>query len=364
MLFSLILPELARGGGRREATDGGVRRRKPSLARRNPSVIASQCHLPETSSGRILTLIALLLSACTPNHSAHPEHVEGPTLVSLNPCSDAVLAEVTDPGQLLAISSYSQNPASSSMDLARARQFRAVSGSAEEVLALRPDMVISDQFLPPATADALAILAIPVERLPIASSVEASKAQVMRLATIAGHPDRGRALIARIDAALAKAAPRPGVPPIAAVVWQSGGIVPGPASLIGDLLRRTGFRQISAARGMKQADLLPLEAMLADPPQVILAAGNPLGNEDRLLAHPALVALHGTRRVRFDPALLWCGGETIIRAAERLAEVRRRYNIIKPLPFRGGVGVGAVGEAGLTGQTLPPTPPVKGRGEI
>ena len=98
--------------------------------------------------------------------------------------------------------------------------------------------------------------------------------------------------------------------------------MPGPTSLIGDLLRRTGFRQISAARGLKQADLLPLEAMLADPPQLILAAGNPLGNEDRLLAHPALSALNGTRRERLDPALLWCGGATIVRAAARLAEVR------------------------------------------
>ena len=273
--------------------------------------------------GRICLPAILALAACT-NPGPQPTNPVHPTLVSLNPCSDAVLAEVADPGQLLAISSYSQNPASSSMDPAKARQLRAVSGSAEEVLALRPDLVISDQFLPPSTASALASLAIPVERLPIASSVEESRTQVMRLATIAGQPERGRALVALIDAALARAAPRPGAAPIAAVVWQSGGIVPGPNSLIGDLLRRTGFRQISAARGMKQADVLSLEAMLADPPQVILAAGNALGNEDRLLAHPALAALKGTRRERFDPRLLWCGGETIVRAAERLAAVRAK----------------------------------------
>lgn len=281
---------------------------------------------------RGLALIAgLVLASCTQaplGDGASLAPSQHPTLVSLNPCSDAVLAEVADPGQLLAISGYSHNPASSSMDIARARRFRAVSGSAEEVLALRPDLVISDQFLPPSTASALASLAIPVERLPIASSVDESRAQVMRLATLAGHPERGRALVARIDAALARAAPvsgaSSGAAPIAAVVWQSGGIVPGPASLIGDLLRRTGFRQISAARGMKQADVLPLEAMLADPPQVILAAGNALGNEDRLLGHPALAALGGTRRERFDPALLWCGGETIVRAAARLAEIRSK----------------------------------------
>ena len=264
----------------------------------------------------------LVLASCTqgPASDAPRRH---PAIVSLNPCSDAVLAEVADPVQLLAISSFSHNPASSSMDLAKARRFSSVSGSLEEVLALRPDLVIADQFLSPATAQALRQQGIALAQLPIATSVAESKAQVQRLADLSGHAERGAALNARIDAALARAASPAGTQPLAAVVWQSGGIVPGPSSLIGDLLRRTGFRHLSAARGMKQADVLPLEAMLADPPQVILAAGNVLGNEDRLLAHPALAALQGTRRARFDPQLLWCGGPTIIRAAERLAAVRR-----------------------------------------
>jgi iron complex transport system substrate-binding protein len=271
---------------------------------------------------------AMGLASCAPAPSTTAPH-QLPTIVSLNPCSDAVLAEVADPAQLLAISSFSHNPASSSMDLPRARQFRAISGSAEEILALRPDVVIADQFLPPATGNALAALAIPVERLPIANTVDDSRAQVMRLAQITGHPERGAALVARIDAALAKAAPTTGAksvgPPLAAVVWQSGGIVPGPGSLIADLLRRTGFRLATAARGMKQADVLSLESLLADPPQVILAAGNPRGNEDRLLSHPALAMLKGTKREVFDPKLLWCGGETIVRAAERLSAIRDEF---------------------------------------
>jgi iron complex transport system substrate-binding protein len=56
---------------------------------------------------------------------------------------------------------------------------------------------------------------------------------------------------------------------------------------------------------------------------VILATGDTRSNEDRLLSHPALAALPGTRRVHLDATLLWCGGPTIIRAAERLAAIRR-----------------------------------------
>ena len=45
------------------------------------------------------------------------EQREYPTIVSLNPCTDAILAEVADPAQLLAISHYSHDPRATSMPL-------------------------------------------------------------------------------------------------------------------------------------------------------------------------------------------------------------------------------------------------------
>lgn len=267
-------------------------------------------------------LIALALGACTAapaREAASPL----PRIVSLNPCTDAILAEVADPDQVLALSSYSQDPASSSMDVALARRFPAVGGTVEEVAALRPDLVLSGNFMAPATRGALERLGARLELLPIASTVADSRAQVRRIAALAGHPQRGEALVARIDAALAAARPSDSAT-IPALVWQSGGMVPGPNTLIADLLTHTGFTNAAAARGLGQADLLPLEQVLADPPRVILTAGSLHGNEDRLLRHPALDALDGqTRRAPLDGNLLWCGGPTIIRAAERLAQVRR-----------------------------------------
>jgi iron complex transport system substrate-binding protein len=259
---------------------------------------------------------------CAPAERVEPRSSDHPTIVSLNPCSDAVLAEVAPPGQLLAISQYSHNPASSSLDPATATRFRAVSGSAEEVLALRPDMVVADPFLAPATRTAIASAGIRVVSLPLARSVAQSQGQVLELARLAQNEAAGRALNRRIDAALAKAAPPVNAAPVSAIVWQGGGIVPGRDSLIADLLARTGFALHSAARGLGQADHLPLEALLADPPAVLLVAGDPRAQENRMLAHPAHARLTATRRASFDASLLWCGGPTIVRAAQRLAQVR------------------------------------------
>lgn len=268
-----------------------------------------------------LALLACL-SACAPAAPSPLVSRAHPAIVSLNPCSDAILAEVADPGQVLALSHYSRDPRSSSMDVALARRFPATRGTVEEVLALHPDLVLGDTFLGPAARAAYDRLGIPVAQLPIAMNVADSRAQVRRIAALAGHPERGERLVARIDAALAAAAPPPGTAPVPTVVWQSGGIVPGEDTLIADLLRRTGFASFSAARGMRQADVLPLERMLADPPRLILIASDAHGDGDRRLHHPVLAALDSTQRETLAPGLLYCGGPTIIRAAARLRQVR------------------------------------------
>lgn len=268
---------------------------------------------------RAAVLLALALGGCTA--AAAPERAgPRPTLVSLNPCTDAILAEVADPAQILAISHYSLRPGSSSMDLAAARRFRAVGESVEEVIALHPDVVVAGTFLPPATRAALERLGMKTELVGIAATVEDSKAQVRALAALAGHPDRGEALVQRIDAALARSAGTGAKVP--AVVWQSGGIVAGKGTLISALLDHAGFVNQAAQRGMRQADVLPLEVLLADPPRVIFAAGSDQAQEDRMLRHPALGGLPDTARAPLDGSLLYCGGPTIPRALDRLAQVR------------------------------------------
>ncbi len=238
-----------------------------------------------------------------------------PTIVSLNPCTDAILAEVADPAQLFAISHYSHDPRASSMPLAEARRFRATGGTVEEVLALDPDLVVAGAFLPPATAQAFDRLGIRVETFGIVPDLAENAAQIRRLSVLAGHPERGEALLGRIDDALASA--RYDGPKVDALLWQTGGIVPGERTLIARLLAHTGFASHSAARGLGQAAYLPLEQVLADPPQVVLAAGS-----ERMLTPPVLRGLEGVRYERLDPALLYCGGPTVIRAVERLAEIR------------------------------------------
>nr|WP_137678069.1 helical backbone metal receptor [Parerythrobacter lutipelagi] len=261
----------------------------------------------------VALLAALTLAGCTAGAVSQRGDREEPTIVSLNPCTDAVLAEIAAPDQLLAISHYSQDPSATSMEVERARAFATTGGTVEEVLALDPDVVIAGNFLPPATQAAFEDLGVKVETFGIASSVEESVAQVRRLGAIAGKHDGAERLARRIEAA---ARPVSGKKPVSAVLWQPGGIVPGEGALVSDLLRRAGFSSHSAKHGLSQADYLSLEQMLASPPEVLLVSG-----AERSQRHPALKEMPGLRIERFDPSLLYCGGPTIIRAMERLETI-------------------------------------------
>ncbi|WP_271438490.1 ABC transporter substrate-binding protein [Pontixanthobacter luteolus] len=262
-------------------------------------------------------LLGMMLAAC-----AQPASVSGdaanaaPKIVSLNPCTDAILAEVTEAGQLLAISHYSHDPAASSMDLKLARQFAVTGGTVEEIISLQPDIVVAGSFLAPSTRTALDDLGIRVETFGMAADVEQSINQVRTLAGIAGQTSRGDQLVARIEAALA-AGQGDADGQIPAVLWQPSGIVPGEGTLIADLMRRAGFSSHSQALGMGQADYLSLEQLLVSPPRVLLIAG-----QERSQAHPALDRLSEVHRASLAASMLYCGGPTIIAASRRLKAIR------------------------------------------
>lgn len=267
----------------------------------------------------LLVCATFALAACGPDvvHDGGRAANGHPTIVSLNPCGDAILAEIAPPDQLLALSHYSRNPAASSMDPARALDFGVSGGTVEEVLALDPDIVVASSFMAPATRSALGDLGIAVETIGIASSSADSIAQIRQLAKAAGREQEGEALVSRIERALSESAAPTGAAQMSAVLWQPGGIVPGEGALVTALMEHTGLASHSAARGLRQADYLSLERLLADPPDLLLVAGNERGQQ-----HPALGAVPDMQTETFDPALLWCGGPSIVGAVERLAEVR------------------------------------------
>ena len=269
--------------------------------------------------------VSLGLNACgVAAPAGGPQASRAPArVVSLGPCLDAILVEVADRSQIAALSRYSRDPYGSSI-AETAKTLPVTSGTAEEIIALSPDLVLTG--IGQTTTSALDRLSIRSEVFDVPETVAASLAQVRRIAALVGHPERGEALVERIEAALKAAEPAPGSPELKTLVFMPGGFASGPGTLMDEMMRRAGLRNAAALYGLTHSASVPLEAVVASPPDLLLA-GQPLpgapSRAERMLQHPALAHLAGgMKRAVFPERLLFCGGPVLIQTAAALARAR------------------------------------------
>lgn len=277
---------------------------------------------------RMVVAGGLAMAGCSvaPDPVARPAATDRPRrVVSLNPCLDVILVQVADRGQIGALSHYAREDYGSTIaDLAKTLPFTYE--TAEEVLALRPDLVLTGRHSSLATRNALDRLKIPTALFGVPNTVEESLEQVREIARLVGHPERGEALVARIEAALAAAEPAPGTRPLSALVFMPGGFVSGPGTLMDEMMTRMGLRNAASDYGLARSMNLPLEQVVANPPEVLLS-GEPYPGApswaERVMAHPALSRVAGgMRRAVFPERLLFCGGPVLIQTAAALARAR------------------------------------------
>ena len=269
---------------------------------------------------RAAALLCLMLAGC----AAAPSQ-RGGGIVSTNPCADAMLVELVPADRIAAISHYSLDPVSSSIPMDVAHRFRGTRGTAEEVIAMHPDLVVASSFTAAATREAYARAGLNTLYLDSPVTIEASKAQVTELAAAVGAVEAGKAINARIDAAVAAAAYAG--PPAPALAWIGGNLVSGGGNLLDEMLVRAGFSDHAAHYGLQFTGYLPMERVIADPPRVMLVPDEPGRDRDSRAAQVRARALDrlGGRALQahFPRNLVNCGGPVIARAMTRLAEVRR-----------------------------------------
>lgn len=178
----------------------------------------------------LFTLIGLRAAAAAPPHR----------VVSFNVCADQLVLALADPEQITALSPYATD-ASISVVAGKARGFRRVPLQAEAVIPLKPDLVLTGPNYR-LTEPILRALGIPVAKVDLITGVDAARAQIRMIAALLGHPERGEALVAKLDAAGARLAAAPRPVGATALLVGNGGYTEGPASLAGALLHAAGFK--------------------------------------------------------------------------------------------------------------------------
>jgi len=248
-------------------------------------------------------------------------------VASLNLCTDQLLLALADRSQILSLSRLARDRSLSFL-ADQAAGMPLNDGSAETILFDRPDLVLAGTY---GQQEQIGLLRRQgLEVLPFGpwADLEDGRGQIRTLARRLGHPDRGEALIARIDATLERARGIvPGGPSILA--YERGGWVMAPRSPLGEILVHMGFRLHQEALGLAQGGVARLEAIVTAPPDFMLvddASSRAVDNGTALFSHPALAeAVPPDRRLALPASLTICGGPSTPVAIDALrAEVQAK----------------------------------------
>ncbi|WP_262029984.1 ABC transporter substrate-binding protein [Microvirga sp. Mcv34] len=248
-------------------------------------------------------------------------------VASLNLCTDQLLLALADRSQISSLSRLAAD-ASLSFLAHEAAGLSRNDGGAEALLSAKPDLVLTGTYGRQEQVALLRRQGLEVLTFGPWTSLEDGREQIRALARRLGHPERGEDLIAHIDKSLEQA--RGSVPGRRSIlVYERGGWVIGPRSLLGEILVQMGFRPHQETLGLTQGGVARLEAIVMAPPDFMLvdeASSRAVDNGTALFAHRALAeAVPQERRLALPGRLTICGGPSTPAAIDALsAEVRAK----------------------------------------
>jgi iron complex transport system substrate-binding protein len=270
----------------------------------------------------LLACMVVMIGSDAPASAA-----ELPRIASMNVCTDQLLLTLADPEQILGLSRYSRDRLQS-WAADDARRYRILSGGAEDILVLRPDVVVASLFDKRSTRELLKEKGLHLAEFDVPRSLDEVKDQIRAMGEIAGHPDRAAAEIAKLDAAIARARhavahKRTRVLPLSRRGWVSGS-----ESLLSSLLTQTGLFNAAGELGVAFGGFASLEAIVNLKPDFILVseAGDHAEDDGRaFLLHPALERFYPpSKRIVVPDRLTVCGGVMLADALDILvAELAR-----------------------------------------
>jgi len=243
----------------------------------------------------------------------------------MNLCTDQLALMLAAPGQLISVSWLAHDPAASPMAEA-ARALPANRGTAEDVVMLRPDLVLAGRFTTVATVALLERLGIPVVRFDPEDSFDDVAAGLRRMGAVLGREARAEALVAAFEADRARLAEAvAGIVPERAAIWYAYGYTARRTSLAGDILTAAGLANIAEDLGLGGGGVLALESLiLAAPDHLVLGRRWPGHSQAQaLLDHAALRGLPAHARGTMLADRDWnCGTPFVLDAVMTLLDAR------------------------------------------
>ncbi|MEM6833594.1 MAG: ABC transporter substrate-binding protein [Sphingomonadales bacterium] len=263
-------------------------------------------------------VVAATLAACQPQAEAPAAPDTTPRrIVSLDYCADQYVLKLVEPERILAVSEDAERPFSYMREAAKG--VPKVRSSVEDVLALKPDLIVRAYGGGPQAGTFLERAGIPVLKVGFSRSLDAAKMVIRDIANGLHAKAAGAAVIADMEMrlkALAHSASGKSV-----LYMTPAGVTTGPGSDVHEMILAAGLQNFQTEAGWRP---LPLERLTHEQPDLIAAsffdAKTNHPNAWSAMRHPvARKQLRDVPTVYLDGAWTACGGWNWMDAIEAMA---------------------------------------------
>jgi iron complex transport system substrate-binding protein len=317
------------GGGRRwgavQRFETLVQLAKSRLRSRPPHPTLS----PQGGEGRfIASIVACLTILFAPLAHAQPPRPQ--RIVSMNLCTDELLMRIVEPSRIAAITHLSQQPINAPLGLdAIASKLSINHGLAEEVIALKPDLILAGSFTTTTATALLRKLGYTVITFEPENSFDDMRANIRKLGAATGDEASAERVIAEFDARLATLQAR--IPDDTRPIFADIGVnnfITGDGTLYAHVINAAGYQTLGQALGFTGYRNVPLEQILTVRPALMSTATpwtRPPSMSTMALGHPALRAMTArTLQVEIPERYTTCGAPSVLGAVEILVNAREK----------------------------------------
>lgn len=239
--------------------------------------------------------------------------------MSLKVCTDELLLDLVPASRIASVTFLSRETASLKV-WPQGAALPVNHGTAEEILAAKPDLILTDPFMSPALRPILAKSGARIVEVPPAETFGQIRAVVRLVAKEVGEAARGEALIARMDESLRELQTNKPARTLTVMEWGGGGYVPGKGGLFDSIVTAAGGRVVG------QGGYYDVESLIAAKPDALVYgdtyAGTTSLRADQDL-HPALMKRYAGKRIGFR-SLYGCGVPEAAGTAKQLQDALRR----------------------------------------
>lgn len=239
-------------------------------------------------------------------------------IVSLSTCADQYVLGMVSPDRIAALTEGAKD-ARISLQHEKAQNHPVTRGNAEEILLLKPDLVIANRWRGTKTIEILRQSGIPVLMLSLPVNFQQIQAETRQVAKALGEEEKGEKLLTELRQSMQGQPEK--TSPVAAY-FMPGGYSAGQNTFVETVIHAAGYRNLASELGLNGWSSLSLEQLVLQNPDLLVMSFFDRGRHSlstRLRQHSAMQALMESTPVIDVPEKYWaCGGWFLFKAINYL----------------------------------------------